>query len=230
MTVGKKHKPRWTPGEIYRAFLTTYGPQHWWPGATKFEIVVGSVLTQNTDWRNVEHSVEKLNSAGLTDEASLLKCDIEKLQELIRPSGYMIAKSQTLRVVSEWFLKNGSFKGLKKRDTEKIREELLAHKGIGEETADAILLYALDRPLAMSDAYTKRIAVRLGVLNDTAKYGDCAKWVSTLAPMTTHDQNEMHALIVHHGKVTCKKRNPNCNGCVLSRKCPRIGNENNVPS
>ena len=226
----KKRIAHWAPGEIYRALLTAYGPQHWWPGATKFEIVVGSVLTQNTDWRNVVRSVEKLNAAGIIDEQSLLNCHLLTLQELIRTSGYMIAKSQTLRTVSEWFLTNGSFKGLKKHPTDKLRKELLSLKGIGEETADAILLYALERPLAMSDAYTKRIVVRLGVLPEMAKYGDCAKWVATLAPMTVADQNEMHALIVHHGKFACKKQKPLCKDCALSKKCPRIGMENSVTS
>ncbi len=230
MSIKQKHKSQWAPGEIYRALFTAYGPQHWWPGATKFEIVVGSVLTQNTDWRNVERSVKNLNDAGIVDEKSLFNCKLEALQELIRPSGYMVAKSYTLRTVSHWLQRHGTFEGLAKKQTHILRDELLSLKGVGEETADAILLYALDRPLAMSDAYTKRIAVRLGVMWEAAKYEDCAHWVSTLAPMTTADQNEMHALIVHHGKVCCKKTKPLCEICALSNKCPRIGVEKALPS
>ncbi|MDK9700045.1 MAG: endonuclease [bacterium] len=208
---------------IYQTLLKHYGAQHWWPGKSKFEIVVGCILTQNTNWRNVERSIANLLMQGIDTEEKYLELSEAAIKELIRPSGYQTAKGQTLQRLCNWLLSHSSFDGVQSIPTQQLRNELLSIKGIGPETADAILLYAMERPVTVSDAYTKRIAVRLGALPTLATYDDCVTWLTTLAPLTVPEQNELHALIVAHGKLTCHKRNPACDKCPLQNHCARIG-------
>ncbi len=216
-------QPIWAPDEIYQALLAYFGPQRWWPGETKIEIVVGAILTQNTDWRNVERSISRLKAANTLTLEALQLIDPILLQELIKPSGFMTAKSRTIQSTVNWLLTSQVFSNGMDASTHELRSQLMAIKGIGEETADSILLYALERPVAMADGYTRRIGNRIGFLEENANYRTCADWVETLAPLTAYDQGEIHAFIVRLAKAVCFKRAPNCADCPLTGKCSRIG-------
>ncbi|MEE9604178.1 MAG: endonuclease III domain-containing protein, partial [Candidatus Scalindua sp.] len=148
--------------DIYDRLFKYFGKQHWWPGDTDFEIIVGAILTQNTNWGNVEKAIKNLKEAKVFIPRKLYEIDIQELAELIRPSGYFNVKAKSIKHFIELlFLKyNGSLPKMFKQDYDKLREELLSINGIGRETADSILLYAAQKPTFVIDAYTKRVLVR----------------------------------------------------------------------
>jgi endonuclease-3 related protein len=150
--------------EIYQLLFERFGPQHWWPGETQFEIIVGAILTQNTNWQNVEKAIANLKAADLLGPQALHKMEVPQLAQLIRPAGYFNVKAKRLKSFIDWLFANygGDLRGLESVDTERLREELLSVKGVGRETADSILLYALNREIFVVDAYTARVAVRHG--------------------------------------------------------------------
>jgi len=148
---------------IYRTLHQAYGPQHWWPADTPFEVMVGALLTQNTNWKNVEKAIAQLKHADLLHAASIISCPIARLEALIRPSGYFRQKAGRLQGLCRFYVRHGELAGLQNIPTDQLRHMLLELKGIGPETADSILLYALDRPLFVIDAYTRRIFARLGL-------------------------------------------------------------------
>jgi len=147
-----------TLSEIYQLLYDAFGPQHWWPGETTFEIMAGAILTQNTSWTNVEKAIANLKSAGYLTPEALHRIDLTQLAELIRPAGYYNIKAKRLKNFVNWLFDNysGELANLDTVYTDQLREELLAIKGIGRETADSILLYALGRPVFVVDAYTAR--------------------------------------------------------------------------
>ena len=148
--------------EIYNLLFERFGPQHWWPGETQFEIIVGAILTQNTNWTNVEKAISNLKGKDLLTPGKLYEVDTAKLAELIRPAGYFNIKAKRLKNFLVWFFKryDGQLEELENVPVAKLREELLSIKGVGPETADSILLYALNKPTFVVDAYTARVAVR----------------------------------------------------------------------
>ena len=148
---------------IYDILLKRFGPQDWWPGDTPFEVIVGAILTQNTNWTNVEKAITNLKNAGVLSPDKLHHIDIKKLAELIRPAGYFNIKAKRLKNFLDWFFENysGKLKNLENVPTAEIRQQLLSVKGIGPETSDSILLYALNRPVFVVDAYTARICSRI---------------------------------------------------------------------
>lgn len=208
---------------IYRTLLAHYGEQHWWPTITgsRWEIMLGAVLTQRTTWRNAARSLANLLSGlgpdGLSDPSTLLATPDELLVELLRPSGHFARKPRTLKLLAQFVLDRGGVDALaaSSEDTGALRAKLLRVWGIGPETADAILLYALDRPAFVADAYALRLASRWGLLEPAASYGTIQDLFARNLPADAYLFNRYHALIVAHGKELCRPR-PLCAECPLN--------------
>ncbi len=202
--------------EIYQLLFERFGPQHWWPGETQFEIVIGAILTQNTSWANVEKAIANLRSADCLMPEKLHSLDHSQLAELIRPAGYYNIKAKRLKSFLNWLFDNyqGQLTTLEGMHTYHLRTELLAVKGIGPETADSILLYAFDRPIFVVDAYTARIAVRHHLIEPGADYEQLQDLFQSSLPQDTRLFNEYHALLVRLGKEFCKPK-PKCPACPL---------------
>ena len=203
--------------DVYDRLFDRYGPQHWWPGETPFEVIIGAILTQSTAWTNVEKAIANLKSAGALDPEFLHSISIDKLATLIRPSGYYNAKAAKLKTFVEWLTRDygGSLDRLFELDTSDLRKELLSIHGIGPETADSILLYAAHRPIFVIDAYTKRIIGRLGLAPSSDSYEAFQQLFMDNLPQDEGMSNEYHALLVRHGKDVCRKT-PKCDGCCLA--------------
>ncbi len=200
-----------------------YGPQDWWPGDTPFEITVGAILTQNVAWVNVSKAIANLKEEKLVTPKKLAGADPDIVKSLIRPAGYYNQKAQTLKDFLSWFSRyRYSFSMLQKRDTDELRRELIMINRIGPETADSILLYALERKLFVVDAYTKRIFSRVGVLNGDEGYQQVQEFFHRDFAGEMQEYNEYHALIVAHGKDVCKKT-PLCDQCCIKNLCLRRG-------
>ncbi len=205
--------------EYFNSLFTTFGPQHWWPGKTQFEVIVGAILTQNTSWANVERAISNLRRAGLLSPAAIEKAHLRRLEALVRPSGYFRQKARKLKAFCE-FLRadfDGSLKRMFRTSTIELREKLLAVFGIGPETADSILLYAGDHAVFVVDAYTKRILSRHGWTPDDAEYDDVSWMFEREFPGEAKRFNEFHALIVQTGKKFCRTHDPLCGECPLGR-------------
>ena len=202
--------------EIYQLLFDRFGRQHWWPGETRFEIITGAILTQNTNWGNVEKAIANLKSAGCLTAEKMHNLDIAGLAELIRPAGYYNIKTKRLKNFLSWLFRDydGDLTRLEKLDTEQLRAELLAIKGIGPETADSILLYAFGREIFVVDAYTARIATRHGLVEPGADYEQLRELFESNLPRDRQLFNEYHALLVKVGKNWCKPR-AQCAGCPL---------------
>jgi endonuclease-3 related protein len=206
--------------EIYEALYAHYGPQHWWPGETPFEVMVGAILTQNTNWQNVEKAIVNLKGAGVLSARAIHDMPEPELAELIRPSGYFNIKARRLKAFIDYFITRygGSIKRMKAVDCGVLREEVLAVNGIGPETADSILLYALGCPTFVVDAYTKRVFSRHGFFPDTADYHEVQKYFTDRLPKDVQLYNEYHALIVRLAKDRCLKKAGKCELCLLMDK------------
>ena len=209
-------KTREQLNEIYETLLRTFGPQHWWPGETTFEIILGAILTQNTSWTNVAKAIANLKAADCLEPERLYALDSEQLEQLIRPAGYFRLKTKRLRNFLQWLFDDygGDLDTLKQIDTRRLREELLGISGIGPETADSILLYALDRPVFVVDTYTARVMVRHGLVEPEIDYTQLQYLFESNLEPDVALFNEFHALIVCVGKDYCKPR-PRCPGCPL---------------
>ena len=205
--------------QVYRLMLEAYGPQRWWPGDSPFEIMVGALLTQNTNWRNVEKAITNLKAADMLSADSITGCELPRLEALIRPSGYFRQKAARLQILCRFFLGQGGTPGLQAAGTDVLRHQLLALNGIGPETADSILLYALDRPVFVIDAYTRRIFSRLGLTGPEDGYPELQGYFTSRLPADAALFNEYHALIVQHAKQHCRVR-PDCTACPLGQICP----------
>jgi endonuclease-3 related protein len=206
--------------EIYRRLLGTYGPQHWWPGESPFEVMVGAVLTQSVAWRNVETAIKALEGAGAMNPAALRKMDVRNLAELIRPTIYHNVKARKLKALAE-FLKETCMDNLEKlfeKTPPELRSELLGVWGIGEETADSILLYAADKPVFVIDAYTRRIIDRVGMKPEKDNYTGYQALFMKNFNTDTGIYNEYHALLVRLGKEVCRTK-PLCAGCCIRDIC-----------
>ena len=206
---------------IYDRMLAHYGRQHWWPADTPFEMMVGAVLTQATSWTNVERAISKLKEADALSPDAIRAMDTDALAALIYSSGFYNAKAQRLKALVE-YLGNSygdDIEAMRCEDGAKLRRELLAVKGIGEETADAILLYALGKPMFVVDAYTRRLFQRLGVVPESEAYSGYQRMFSDSLPQDTAMYAEYHALVVEHCKEACRTA-PKCEGCCLLDICP----------
>jgi endonuclease-3 related protein len=203
----------------YQTLLAAYGKQHWWPADTAFEMMVGAILTQNTSWRQVETAIAQLKAADCLTPQAILACQPERLQVLIRPSGFFRQKSERLLTLSAFYVQYGGVEGLRPLPLATLRTMLLALRGVGAETADSILLYALDQPVFVVDSYTKRLAHRLAWLPESVHAYDAVQaffhqHLTASVPLF----QELHALIVQHAKQHCLKK-PRCNGCPLLPHC-----------
>ena len=203
---------------IFEWLYEAYGPQHWWPGDTPFEVMTGAILTQNTAWSNVEKAIASLKAIDRLSPEGILALSYESLAGLLRPSGYFNVKAKRLQDFCGWYLAQGGYKTLAREETEALRRRLLGIKGLGPETADDILLYAFKRPVFVIDAYTRRLFARIGVIQGDEGYEELRYvFESALGPDVAL-YNEFHALIVRHAKEVCKSR-PACSGCGLAARC-----------
>ncbi len=202
--------------EIYELLHKRFADQHWWPGETRFEIIVGAILTQNTNWANVEKAIANLKAASALDPHTMHNMPAPQLAQLIRPSGYFNIKTKRLKNFLAWLIDNhhGDPDAPANTNMHSLREDLLRIKGIGRETADSILLYAYDMPIFVVDTYTARFAVRHHLIDPDAGYEQLQELFQWALPEDVKLFNEYHALIVRLGKQFCKT-NPICTNCPL---------------
>lgn len=202
--------------EIYTRLYEYYGPQHWWPGDTPFEIIVGAILTQNTNWKNVEKAITHLKNTNCLSPEKLYDIPMQELAELIRPAGYYNIKAQRLKHFLEWLFEkhDGVLESLELLGVSTLREDLLAIKGIGPETADSICLYAFGKPIFVVDAYTARIFGRHEMVEPGSNYEQIQELFHSELETDAALFNEFHALIVQVGKEYCKPKAA-CEGCPL---------------
>ncbi len=216
--------------EVYRSLLAAQGPQGWWPPvvdpsadrAGPLEVMVAAVLAQNTAWPNAAKALAELHRAtGLAPEVILALPD-DTLAGLIRPSGYYNLKARRLRPLMALLVEryHGSVQAMAQVPTGELRAELLGLWGIGPETADSILCYGFDRPVMVSDAYTRRILHRLGLTPPDASYEELQGLLADAVP--PGDYGDFHAQLVRLGSERCRKR-PRCDGCPLRAMCPMGG-------
>ena len=205
---------------IYQILLGHYGPRDWWPAESPFEVVVGAILTQNTNWNNVEKAIANLRQADALTLEAILNLEREELEQLIRPSGFFRQKAERLQLFCRYLHEHhrGSFKSLFDQELNQIREELLRLKGIGPETADSILLYAGKLPSFVIDTYTNRLFGRLGLLSGKEKYSAVRDLFMSHLPEDIQLYSEYHALIITHGKSFCRKK-PTCQNCPCIDIC-----------
>jgi endonuclease-3 related protein len=211
--------------EVYDRLLEAFGPQHWWPGQSPLEILVGAVLVQNTNWTNVERAIENLRDNDVLDPESLYAVPQEELEELIRPAGYFRVKARRLRALLEFIVERfgGSLDAMFAVGLPTLREELLTVHGIGPETADSILLYAGGLPTFVVDAYTYRIFTRHGWIEFDNDYHGIQEHFESHLPQDAAMYNEYHALLVRLGKDYCRKSKPRCEKCPLAELLPEGG-------
>ena len=231
--------------QIYRALLRAWGPQRWWPAQSRFEVVMGAFLTQNTSWRNVELALQNLRRASALNVGAIRELPLARLEELVRPAGYFRQKAARLKGFVEYLDRRygGSLAAMFAQPTEELRRELLGLNGIGPETADSILLYAGSHPVFVVDAYARRLFERHGLVSYDVDYEEIRSLVQValgeLPPTTGNGSsklahapsrmsraarsaaaqhfNEMHGLLVTAGKLHCHKRQPDCAACPLNR-------------
>lgn len=202
--------------DAFELMFAHFGPRKWWPGETPFEVMVGAILTQNTNWKNVERAITNLKSEKVLDPHELFKLSPSHLADLIRPAGYFRIKAGRLQSFLKYFVEryNGSVEKMAARPLCELRPELLEVKGIGPETADSILLYALQKPIFVIDAYTKRILSRHNICAEEDGYVELQEIFMDKLPDDVPLFNEYHALIVEIGKNFCRK-DPRCTECPL---------------
>lgn len=207
--------------EIYHHLLASYGQQHWWPADDPFEVIVGAILTQSAAWTNVEKAISNIKAENALTPAALHDLPLDRLARLIRPSGYYNAKALKLKSFADRLHSHygGDLGRLFALDTPQLRQELLSIYGIGEETADSIILYAARRPVFVIDAYTRRILSRLSLAPSSDNYGAFQALFAENLPEDEGLYNEYHALLVRHGKGVCRKV-PHCPLCCLRGLCP----------
>jgi len=201
---------------IYDRLLRCFGPRGWWPGDTTFEVMVGAILTQNTAWQNVEKAIANLKDKGLLNPSGLYLIPERELAELIRPAGYFNVKARRLKNFVKFLFEHydGDPDRLAESNLSDLRQELLAINGVGPETADSILLYALNKPIFVVDAYTKRIFSRHNLIPVGASYSEVQAFLMDNLPRDVALYNEFHALVVHLGKTFCKAK-PDCETCPI---------------
>jgi endonuclease-3 related protein len=205
---------------IYRKLHSYFGPQYWWPAKSRFEVIIGAILTQNTSWQNVEKALANLKKAKTLSARKLHRMPRGKVARLIKPAGFFNIKSKYLKGFLRFYFENyqGDVKKLIKQDSGILRRQLLSVSGIGPETADSILLYALDKPVFVVDAYTKRIFSRHRFIRKDAAYNEVQNLFSKNLKNEVKLYNEYHALLVRLAKDYCLKNNPKCSLCPLRKQ------------
>jgi endonuclease-3 related protein len=208
--------------KVYQAMLKTHGYRHWWPGDTPFEIMVGAILTQNTAWKNVEKTIAGLKKEKLLSISGIRKVPLAKLAKVIRPSGYFNQKAKKLKGLVRHMDQeySGSLKRMKQQPLPALREKLLEVWGIGPETADSILLYALEKPVFVVDTYTKRILLRHRWIPASAGYSHIQQLLTCRLPKEERLYNDYHAQLVAVGNRYCKRSQALCEQCPLQPYLP----------
>ena len=204
--------------KVYKALLLQHGHRDWWPAESRFEVMVGAILTQNTAWTNVEKAISNLKAANYLNAKTIAQSENASIASLIRPSGYFNVKAKRLKKFCQWYVENGSYSRLRYWSTKKLRKELLTVHGVGHETADDILLYAFNRPVFVIDAYTRRVFSRLGYIDAAGGYDELRFTFESQLRNKPSLYGEYHALIVQHGKHICKLK-PRCEKCILMKSC-----------
>ncbi|MBI5055350.1 MAG: endonuclease III domain-containing protein [Nitrospirae bacterium] len=202
--------------DIYRALFKAFGPQQWWPGETPFEVAVGAILTQNTNWGNVEKAINNLKKQKVLNARALHEMPHKELAALVKPAGYFNIKAKRLKHFLSFLSDHykGRVESMRGEDVHALRRQLLEVNGIGPETADSILLYALDKPVFVIDAYTKRVLSRHKLASEKATYHELQGLFHNNLPADVKLFNEYHALFVMAGKHYCKPK-PRCEECPL---------------
>jgi endonuclease III related protein len=209
------------PGEIlpqfYATLLESFGPQGWWPARTRWEVICGAILTQNTTWHNASLAIKNLRQSGVLTRQRISQISAEKLEALIRPAGFYRQKARTLQNIAQWIDQEhqGSLDVLFARDTALVRSQLLSLSGIGPETADAILLYSGRHPLFVADAYTRRVLSRHDLISRSADYNSAQQFLHQHLPGEEALFNEFHALLVETAKRFCHRNVMHCEVCPL---------------
>lgn len=203
--------------EAYRLLYDHFGSQNWWPGDTPFEIMVGAILTQNTNWSNVEKAINNLKSVNLLSYKSVARLTVDEIAQFIRPAGYYNLKAKRLRNLLDMIEKSygGNLDSFLSDELESARRNLLQVKGVGQETADAILLYACGHPVFVVDMYTHRVFSRHNMLEEETDYAAIQSTFIQNLPVDRQLYNEFHALIVRVATTFCKKTKPLCGKCPL---------------
>jgi len=205
---------------IYRQLMARYGPQHWWPAQEPFEVIVGAILTQSAAWGNVEKAIANLKSGKALSPGALRRLPLSELARLIRPCGYYNAKALKLKSFAYWLGNHyaDDLNQLLATDTHDLRQQLLSIHGIGQETADSIILYAANKPIFVIDAYTRRIINRIGLAPNNSSYTTYQALFMDNLPTDTQLFNEYHALLVCLAKNVCRSC-PLCQQCCLNNIC-----------
>jgi len=206
--------------DIYRRLLGRFGPQHWWPAEEPFEVIVGAILTQSAAWGNVEKAIANLKAAGALSPTKLRRLQLPRLAKLVHPCGYYNAKALKLKSFAFWLGNHydDNLNRLFAIDTDDLRQQLLSVHGVGQETADSILLYAAGKPVFVIDAYTRRTLSRIGLTPEKDSYAGYQAFFMEHLPLDAELFNEYHALLVRLGKEVCRRR-PLCPRCRLSDIC-----------
>ena len=209
----------------YQMLRRAYGPQRWWPARSRFEVIVGAILTQNVSWSNVEKGITALRRAGLLNPRRMGAATFARLAGLIRPTGFYRQKARTLRAFLDDLRSHahGDLNRYLRQPLPRLRPQLLAIRGIGRETADSILLYAAGRPTFVVDAYTRRILARHRLIRGDEPYEEVRALLERNLPRKVRVYNEGHALLVRVAKEHCLKRRPLCDGCPLEQQLPPGG-------
>ena len=206
--------------KIYDLLFAKYGPQHWWPADAPFEVITGAILTQSAAWANVEKAIDNLKTADALSPAELRNMPADDLARLLYSCGYYNAKARKLKAFAKHLHENheDNLNHLFDQPVDELRKELMSIHGVGNETADSIILYAAEKPVFVIDAYTRRIFSRLGFDQADSKYEDFQHLFMDALPRDTRVFNEYHALLVRHGKEVCKKT-PLCKDCCIGALC-----------
>ena len=205
---------------IFRRLLAHFGPQHWWPAQGPFEVIVGAILTQSAAWGNVEKAIANLRAAGALSPGALRQLPISELAALVHPCGYYNAKALKLKSFAYWMGNNydDDLDSLFANNIDDLRQQLLSIHGVGQETADSIILYAANKPIFVIDAYARRIINRIGLAPDTNSYSAYQDLFKDNLRPDAELFNEYHALLVCLGKNVCRSR-PLCRQCCLNDVC-----------
>lgn len=202
---------------MYHTLFDCFGPQYWWPAESRFEVMVGAVLAQNTNWRNAERALANLKAERLLTPKAIFQLKVNRLERLIRPSGFFRLKAKRLKSMVQWYWLR--YRGMSRvvgvRPTDALRQELLDLPGIGPETADSILLYAFERPVFVVDAYTRRFCLRHQLVRPQAGYVEIQDFFMNNLRANHHLFNEYHALLVKLAKTYCQSE-PRCSGCPVA--------------
>jgi len=203
--------------KIYRSLLSAFGPRHWWPAKTAEEVIFGAILAQNTTWKNAKRAIAALKNTENLSFKKIPTINLEELADLIKSARFLNQKAKALKAFADYLGNTYNFdiEKMKKKTLGKLREELLNLYRIGPETADSILLYALEKPIFVIDAYTKRIFSQHVFLKSDDSYAAYQKYFMDNLPHDVQVYNEFHALIVHTGYLYCKPK-PLCEECPLS--------------